>query len=277
MPETEPQLSKKAQKKALKLEKVKAQNKANRKLKKQLAKANKKKEGNKSTLTSPELHVSKKTLKLQTVEKLRNVLKDESKANKICVDLQYEKLMSDKELTHLAQQLSRVYGINKKANNPCHLTFCHLPKNSKTNQICCEKSDGFANYILNFSEESLLDTFESRKEDIVYLTPDSPNLLEDIEGNKIYVIGGLVDDSVKKSTSLNFAQQHNLKTAKLPIDNYCSRIDGSFKQILTINQVFEILLNKIEGFSWPQVFSQSLPSRIGFQSHDGDDEQQQSA
>ena len=37
MPETEPLLSKKAQKKALKLEKIKAQNKANRKLKKQLA------------------------------------------------------------------------------------------------------------------------------------------------------------------------------------------------------------------------------------------------
>ena len=270
MPETE-QLSKKAQKKALRLEKLKAQNKANRKLKKQLAKNKKKESISKSgQSTASENHVSKKTLKLQTIEKLQNVLKDDASSRpKICIDLQYEELMSEKELIHLAQQLSRVYGFNRKSSDPCHLTFCHLPKDCKTRQICCDKSEGFANYILNFSEKSLIDTFENRKQDLVYLTPDSDNLLEDIEDNKIYVIGGLVDDSVKKLSSLSFAKDQGLTTAKLPIDKYCSRIEGSFKQILTINQVFEILLNKIQGFSWPQVFSQSLPSRIGFQSQEG--------
>ena len=270
MPETE-QLSKKAQKKALRLEKLKAQNKANRKLKKQLAKDKKKELTSKSgQSTASENHVSKKTLKLQTIEKLQNVLKDDASSRpKICIDLQYEELMSEKELIHLAQQLSRVYGFNRKSSDPCHLTFCHLPKDCKTRQICCDKSEGFANYILNFSEKSLIDTFENRKQDLVYLTPDSDNLLEDIEDNKIYVIGGLVDDSVKKLSSLSFAKDQGLTTAKLPIDKYCSRIEGSFKQILTINQVFEILLNKIQGFSWPQVFSQSLPSRIGFQSQEG--------
>ena len=270
MPETE-QLSKKAQKKALRLEKLKAQNKANRKLKKQLAKDKKKESISKSgQSTASENHVSKKTLKLQTIEKLQNVLKDdESSRPKVCIDLQYEELMSEKELIHLAQQLSRVYGFNRKSSDPCHLTFCHLPKDCKTRQICCDKSEGFANYILNFSEKSLIDTFENRKQDLVYLTPDSDNLLEDIEDNKIYVIGGLADDSVKKLSSLSFAKDQGLTTAKLPIDKYCSRIEGSFKQILTINQVFEILLNKIQGFSWPQVFSQSLPSRIGFQSQEG--------
>ena len=270
MPETE-QLSKKAQKKALRLEKLKAQNKANRKLKKQLAKEKKKESISKSgQSTASENHVSKKTLKLQTIEKLQNVLKDDASSRpKICIDLQYEELMSEKELIHLAQQLSRVYGFNRKSSDPCHLTFCHLPKDCKTRQICCDKSEGFANYILNFSEKSLIDTFENRKQDLVYLTPDSDNLLEDIEDNKIYVIGGLVDDSVKKLSSLSFAKDQGLTTAKLPIDKHCSRIEGSFKQILTINQVFEILLNKIQGFSWPQVFSQSLPSRIGFQSQEG--------
>ena len=270
MPETE-QLSKNAQKKALRLEKLKAQKKANRKLKKQLAKNKKKESISKSgQSTTSENHVSKKTLKLQTIEKLQNVLKDdESSRPKICIDLQYEELMSEKELIHLAQQLSRVYGFNRKSSDPCHLTFCHLPKDCKTRQICCDKSEGFANYILNFSEKSLIDTFENRKQDLVYLTPDSDNLLEDIEDNKIYVIGGLADDSVKKLSSLSFATDQGLTTAKLPIDKYCSRIEGSFKQILTINQVFEILLNKIQGFSWPQVFSQSLPSRIGFQSQEG--------
>ena len=56
--------------------------------------------------------------------------------------------MNDKELTHLARQLSRVYGWNKKSNQPCHLSFCNLNPESKTYQICCSKNDGFANYII---------------------------------------------------------------------------------------------------------------------------------
>ena len=79
------------------------------------------------------------------------------------------------------------------------------------------------------------------------------------------MIGGLVDDSVKKHSTLTYAQTHGLKTAKLPISEHCQRADsGSFKQILTINQVFEILMNKANGLDWPKAFSNSLPIRTGF-------------
>ena len=266
MPES-PELSKNAQKKAKRLEKIKEQRKANRKLKKQLAKTNKQNSNTKSE--NPENHVSKKTLKLQTIEKLQNALENGAKP-KICIDLQYEQFMNEKELVHLARQLSRVYGANKKSEDPCHLTFCNLPQNSKTHKICSEKNDGFANYILNFSEKPLIETF--LKEEIVYLSPDSNETLEEIDESKVYVIGGLVDDSVKKSSTLTFAKEQNIKSVKLPIDKYCSRADqGSFKQILTINQVFEILLNKSRGLTWPQAFSQSLPNRIGFLSNNQED------
>ena len=264
-------MSKNAQKKAKRLEKIREQKKANRKLKKQLAKTNKQNSNPKSeNLEYSENHVSKKTLKLQTIEKLRNALKTEANP-KICIDLQYEQFMNEKELVHLARQLSRVYGCNKKSENPCHLTFCHLPQDSKTHKICSQKNDGFANYILNFSEKSLIETFT--KEEIVYLSPDSDDILEEIDEKKVYVIGGLVDDSVKKSSTLTFAKDQNIKSVKLPIDKYCSRADqGSFKQILTINQVFEILLNKSRGLTWPQAFSQSLPNRIGFLSNNQEED-----
>ena len=179
--------------------------------------------------------------------------------------------MNEKELVHLARQLSRVYGSNKKSENPCHLTFCNLPKNSKTFKICADKNDGFANYILNFEEKSVVEIFP--KESIIYLSPDSDEILEEIDENNVYVIGGLVDDSVKKSSTLSFAKKQNIKSVKLPIDKYCSRAtEGSFKQILTINQVFEILLSKSEGKTWPQALSQSLPNRIGFLSSENQDE-----
>ena len=167
-------------------------------------------------------------------------------------------------MTHLARQLARVYGWNKKSTQPCHLSFCNLKPESKTYQICCSKNDGFANYIVDKSEKSVEEFDE--KSSIVYLSPDSEEILEELSTDKLYVIGGLVDDSVKKNSTLTFAGSRQIKTAKLPIDKYCQRSTqgGSFKQILTINTVFEILLSKFNGLSWTECFDKSLPSRIGF-------------
>ena len=56
------------------------------------------------------------------------------------------------------------------------------------------------------------------------------------------------------------------KTAKLPIEDFMSRSDsgGSFKQILTINQVFDILLNFYQTKDWAIALSQNIPPKTGF-------------
>ena len=55
---------------------------------------------------------------------------------------------------------------------------------------------------------------------------------------QVYIIGGLVDDSVKKDTSREFSLEARLTTARLPIPEWMVRREGgSYKQILTINQV----------------------------------------
>ena len=81
----------------------------------------------------------------------------------------------------------------------------------------------------------------------------------------MYVIGGLVDDSVKKNSTCSYAQNHGIKTAKLPIQEHCERAgNGTFKQIFTINQVFEILMKKANGSDWPQALSNCIPIKTGF-------------
>ena len=40
-------------------------------------------------------------------------------------------------------------------------------------------------------------------EDIVYLTPDSSDVLRSVEADKVYVIGGLVDETVQKVSSVS--------------------------------------------------------------------------
>ena len=124
--------------------------------------------------------ISKKVAKFEAIARLKAVLENEKDHFKFCIDLQFESLMIEKELTHLARQLSRSYGFNKTSDKPCHLTLASLNKSSKTFQVCCDKNDGFANYILNQSEQAVHELYD--KDSIVYLTPDSDQVITYLTG-----------------------------------------------------------------------------------------------
>ncbi len=257
--------SKNAQRKAARLERVRQSRILKRKAKKEVAKK-RKLESSDGDKKNDEEHVSKKAKKLQVREKLQLALLNENKDHlRVCLDLQFEQLMSEKELVHLSRQLCRIYGANKSLEKPTQVFLTSLPEESKTFKVCNEKNDGFSNYIWCRTEKNLLENFASEKSDLVFLTPDSPRSLTEVSKDKIYIIGGLVDDSVHKHTSLKFAEENGIATAKLPITEHCARAEsGSFKQILTLNQVFDILTGVHSGQSWKEVFDEVLPKRIGF-------------
>jgi len=182
---------------------------------------------------------------------------------KVCIDLQFEELMNEKELNHLANQIKRVYSSNKASENPFHLHFINFKKEGKIYKLCCDKNTGFENYVVTFEERGAPDLFTSSE--VVYLTPDSENVLESLDTSKVYIIGGLVDDSVKKNTSYRYSEYVDIPTARLPIPEYMTRSgSGSFKQILTINQVFDILLSYQESLDWKTALSLNVPPKTGF-------------
>ncbi|NXQ78635.1 TM10B methyltransferase, partial [Quiscalus mexicanus] len=84
---------------------------------------------------------------------------------------------------------------------------------------------------MDTTPESYLDLFPL--EAIVYLTPDSEN------GNKVYVLGGLVDESIHKQLTLRRAREQHLQTARLPIREYMVRAPNArnyHSETLAINQ-----------------------------------------
>ena len=168
----------------------------------------------------------------------------------------------------MANQLKRVYGANKASPKPFHLHFFGLKADGRILRKCCDKNTGFLDYSLTFDSRPVVDAFKDNAGRVVYLSPDAADEMEGLDPTSIYIIGGLVDDSVQSRVSLDYAREAGLRTARLPIQRYmrrrCSAESRGGKQILTINQVFDILLAFYETADWRLALSRGVPPRTGF-------------
>lgn len=207
-----------------------------------------------------QLHVSKHERLSQIKEKLRSALEI---GQRICIDLGMEKLMSPKECSRLAQQLGRLYGSNRSADQPFHIYFTSVNKTGHLFQECVRKNCGFENYLVDFVEQSVFEHFD--KESLVYLSPDASEVLRTIDSKKIYVIGGLVDETRQKNVTVNQAKEFGVRCERLPIEEFCKKSDqGTYSRVLSVNQVFDILLDVSATGDWGKAFATSLPKRFGF-------------
>ncbi|XP_067144448.1 uncharacterized protein [Centruroides vittatus] len=91
-------------------------------------------------------------------ERMRKVI---GHAPRICIDLSFGSMMSEKELHRLSSQLRRLYGSNQNSIKPVHLYFTSFGEENPLYKVCCDKNDGFLNYVnvtLNKAESRNLAT-----------------------------------------------------------------------------------------------------------------------
>ncbi|XP_058997303.1 tRNA methyltransferase 10 homolog B isoform X1 [Mustela lutreola] len=205
---------------------------------------------------------SKRFLRSLTKERL---LEAKHSGPRLCIDLSMTHHMSKKELSRLAGQIRRLYGSNKKASRPFWIYLTGFTADSPLYEECLRMNDGFSSYLLDITEEDCFSLFSL--DTLVYLTPDSEHALEDIDLNKVYILGGLVDESIQKKVTFQKAREHSVKTARLPIQEYMVRHQNGknyHSEILTINQVFDILSTYFETQNWPEALKKGVSSRKGY-------------
>uniref|UniRef100_A0A6P8I3S0 tRNA methyltransferase 10 homolog B n=1 Tax=Actinia tenebrosa TaxID=6105 RepID=A0A6P8I3S0_ACTTE len=206
--------------------------------------------------------LTKKETKQARKEKVTTALLS---GQRVAIDLSLEEHMTDKEITKVAGQIRRLYGSNLKSPQPFHVYLTGMDRNGRIYKECTRQNEGFEKYLIDITERKVPDIFES--ESIVYLSPDSPNILGELDEHKVYVIGGLVDHQVIKGVSLGKADSSKINTARLPIDEYMQKGEPgnhSYSRVLTINQVFDILLKFHETKDWVQALGSGVPKRKGF-------------
>ncbi|QQP39375.1 Uncharacterized protein FKW44_020242, partial [Caligus rogercresseyi] len=105
-----------------------------------------------------------------------------------------------------------------------------------------DKNEGYANWDLHFHEEAFEKLFKA--EDCIYLSSESENVLSSLDEGKLYIIGGLVDHNLHKGVCYAKAQELNIPTARLPIDEF---IKMKTRKVLTIDHVYHIMALVTEG------------------------------
>ncbi|KAJ3207729.1 tRNA (guanine(9)-N(1))-methyltransferase [Dinochytrium kinnereticum] len=187
---------------------------------------------------------------------------------RIIVDGDFDQFMSEKEIISTAQQIGRCYSANRAALRPVNLVVASMgPKIKKAltdHQEAWERWKG-----ITFEEGKTFDAVVENKDDVIYLSADSTNVLMELDETKAYVIGGIVDRNRHKGLCFSKAAEAGVKTACLPISEY---INLSTRKVLTINHVFEIMSKYLEHKDWKTAFLEVIPPRKGANEKGAEDE-----
>ncbi|KAL6266941.1 hypothetical protein P5V15_000026 [Pogonomyrmex californicus] len=188
----------------------------------------------------------------------RKVLKRSTMAASACtltvtIDLSFDELMIDKDIAKLTKQILRCYTLNRRAAAPMQFSLTSFTGKSRASM---EKHNGYEHWDVCFHTNSYIDVYP--KDKIIYLTSESKNVIDRLEHDCTYVIGGLVDHNAHKGMCHKLAIEAGVRHGRLPLDKF---LQMKARKVLTIDHVFEILLRISEGNTWQEAFLKVLPER----------------
>ena len=154
---------------------------------------------------------------------------------RIAFDLSYNSQMLEKEQKSLAFQLGYSYNVIRKSENPISLNFCSCngPIRQHLNKL------GADFWFVNSHELSFEIIFQNELSKVIYLSPDADQAIEEFDLDHIYVIGGLVDNTIQKNQSKLQANEAGVQCRKLPLE----LVDtfGKWRKSLNVNTVVQII------------------------------------
>ncbi|MCJ1324599.1 tRNA (guanine(9)-N(1))-methyltransferase [Thelotrema lepadinum] len=206
----------------------------------------------------------------------------------LLIDCGFDTLMTEKEIISLGSQITRSYSTNQQAPFRSHLMISSFDGQLKSrfetilkshhkswkgvrflgenfvraSEIAKEQmsSPSGGELVGSFSSSTKHDDSPEEAGEVIYLTSDSSDTLQELKPHSTYIIGGLVDRNRHKGICYKRAMDKEVKTAKLPIGQY---MEMNSRFVLTTNQVVEIMLQWLESRDWGESFMAVMPKRKG--------------
>ncbi|XP_063314662.1 tRNA methyltransferase 10 homolog A [Pelobates fuscus] len=176
---------------------------------------------------------------------------------RLIIDCSFDNLMALRDVKKLNKQIRRCYAENRRALHPVQFYLTSHGGQLKGNMDEFDK--GWINWKdIHIKSEHFKDLM--KPQDLVYLTSDSPEVLNELDETKAYVIGGLVDHNHHKGITYMQALDLGISHAQLPLSNF---VKMNSRKVLAVNHVFEIVLAFLEKKDWKEAFFSVLPQRKG--------------
>ncbi|NWH67261.1 TM10C methyltransferase, partial [Geococcyx californianus] len=172
-------------------------------------------------------------------------------------DMSYEKDMSAQEVANTVRQLVLSEGCNRKSVDPFHIHFCNFKDSSLyQKEFIKHYREAWDKLLITVTDQCYTDIFP--KDKLVYLTADSPKVMKTFDHDKVYIVGSMVDRSIKTGVSLARAKRLGLETAALPLEKYLLWNIGA--KNLTLDQMMCILLTLKDTGNWKKAL-EFVPKR----------------
>lgn len=190
----------------------------------------------------------------------------------VILDCAWEDKHNESTMKSLTQQIMFCYGINRRHECPAAmymtgvgpLVTANLNKSNFSHwqgvTITSEDYIVHPHFSLEPQPAQNSDGSANTIKQLVYLTSDAEETLETLDPHCAYIIGGIVDRNRHKFATFNKANSQHVRVAKLPIkENFAL----AATHILTVNHVYNILLNYAKYQDWVQAIKEVMPSRKG--------------
>ena len=174
----------------------------------------------------------------------------------IFFDIGYDDLMSEREVNSLIKQIC--FTVNKLRQQRYFVDIFFIDLDGSS---IFEKLNKAGVPVWNFqtiSKEADLKVNFIEKKEMIYLSPDAEEDLEDVNKEQGYVIGGFVDRVVRKNTSLDRAKELGIKTRRLPVTNNFGK---GMRQVFNVDTVVDVLANYFYTKDWDLSLKKSIPLR----------------
>ncbi|KAJ2117604.1 tRNA (guanine(9)-N(1))-methyltransferase [Coemansia sp. RSA 922] len=176
--------------------------------------------------------------------------------HRFVIDMDFDDKMDDREIKSICAQVQRCYAANRQAAKCVDLVVTQLHGRCRQRfDTALAQHTGWSEHV-KLEDKEYPDLFPL--ESLVYLTADSPNVIETLDESKVYIIGGLVDKNRYPRLTLDKAEKQGIQHAQLPIGRY---VQMSSRKIMTVNQIFEMLLRFIDVPDWKAAFVDVIPAR----------------
>lgn len=163
--------------------------------------------------------------------------------------------MEGKEITSIQSQMKDVFRLNRSMWEPYNIYLCNYDEGNET---VTSMVNGLKGYTMHVTSQCFTEVLP--KDKLVYLSPDSPNILNSYSHDDIYILGALVDKRMPRAYTYRKSLSLGIRSAKFNLQPF--QFTRQKKPYFAFSDVFQILADlKDTNGNWMYAYRNLLTGR----------------